>query len=132
MDKLEILAGAITYIEENLQSDIKTEDVAQACYCSKSSLEKIFRCINGISVREYLIRRRMMLAAKQMLANPGVSVLEVALDCGYSTNESFTRAFRSIWNCNPSEFREKSHSTELYPKRCLPDKNGGTAMSLSF
>ncbi len=128
VDKLEILAGAITYIEENLQSDIRTEDVAAACYCSKSTLEKMFRCVNNISVRDYLIRRRMMLAAKQIKANPEKNVLDIALECGYSTNESFSRAFRSIWNCNPSEFRESKHSAELYPKRCLPEQNGGTMM----
>lgn len=70
MDKLEILAGAITYIEENMQKDIRTEDVAKACYCSKSALEKMFRCMNNISVRDYLIRRRMMLAAKLIKAYP--------------------------------------------------------------
>ncbi|MBR4966328.1 MAG: helix-turn-helix transcriptional regulator, partial [Lachnospiraceae bacterium] len=117
VDKLEILAGAISYIEENLQLDIRTEDVAKACYCSKSTLEKMFRCINNISVRDYLIRRRMMFAAKMIKAQPERSVLDVALDCGYGTNESFSRAFKSIWNCNPSEFRESAHVAELYPKR---------------
>lgn len=128
VDKLEILAGAITYIEENLQHDIRTEDVANACYCSKSTLEKMFRCINNISVRDYLIRRRMMFAAKMIKAQPERSVLDVALDCGYGTNESFSRAFKSIWNCNPSEFRESVHVAELYPKRCIPEQNGGTMM----
>lgn len=128
MDKIEILAGAISYIEENLQLDIRTEDVAKACYCSKSTLEKMFRCINNISVRDYLIRRRMMFAAKMIKAQPERSVLDVALDCGYGTNESFSRAFKSIWNCNPSEFRESVHVAELYPKRCIPEQNGGTMM----
>ncbi len=128
VDKLEILAGAISYIEENLQSDIKTEDVAKACFCSKSTLEKMFRCINNISVHDYLIRRRMMLAAKLIKAQPERSVLEIALDCGYGTNESFSRAFKSIWNCNPSDFRESIHFAELYPRRCLPEQNGGTKM----
>lgn len=128
VDKIEILAGAISYIEENLQMDIRTEDVAKACYCSKSTLEKMFRCINNISVRDYLIRRRMMFAAKMIKAQPERSVLDVALDCGYGTNESFSRAFKSIWNCNPSEFRESVHVAELYPKRCIPEQNGGTMM----
>lgn len=128
MDKLEILAAALAYIEENLSSDIRTEDVAQACYCSKTSLENIFRCINGHSVREYMIRRRMMQAAKRMAANPEENLLEIALDCGYGTHESFSRAFKSVWNCNPSEFRMQNHKAELYPKRCHPDKNGGLLM----
>lgn len=59
MNQLEILSCSLEYIENHLESDIRTEDVARACYCSKSTLEKLFRCINNISVRDYLIRRRM-------------------------------------------------------------------------
>lgn len=129
MDKIEILANALAYIENNLQSDIHTEDVAAASYCSKSTLEKIFRCVNNISVRDYLIRRRMMLAAKTIISQPDISLMELALVCGYSTNESFSRAFRSIWNCNPSEFRENSRFTELYPRKYPPIQIGGTFMT---
>ncbi len=128
MDKIEILANALTYIEEKLRSDIRTEDVAMACYCSKSTLEKIFRCVNNISVRDYLIRRRMMLAARAIISQPETGLMEIALNFGYSTNESFSRAFKSVWNCNPSEFRSNSRFTELYPRRYPPVQRGGAWM----
>ena len=41
MNKIEILTTALEYIEANLSSEIKTEDVAGACYCSKAALEKL-------------------------------------------------------------------------------------------
>ena len=47
MNNMEILANAFSFIEDNLHNDIRTQDVAEACYCSKSVLEKIFKCING-------------------------------------------------------------------------------------
>ncbi|MCH5272307.1 MAG: helix-turn-helix domain-containing protein [Lachnospiraceae bacterium] len=126
MNKIEILADALEYIECHLSEDIKTEDVAAACYCSKASLEKMFRCINRISVREYLIRRRMMLAAKTIFSAPKENLLDVALACGYSTNESFSRAFKSVWNCNPSEFRLNTRYSELYPRIYPPMRKGDT------
>lgn len=43
MQHLEILAHALEYIECNIANPIKTEDIAMACYCSKTALEKIFR-----------------------------------------------------------------------------------------
>ena len=66
MKHIELLANALTFIENNLTNPIKTEDIATACYCSKSTLEKMFQCSNGISIRDYIIRRRMTLAAKTM------------------------------------------------------------------
>ena len=129
MKDLEILAEAFEYIEENLQHEIKTQDVADACYCSKSVLEKIFRCVNNIGVHEYVVKRRMMLAARFMEKSPQTSLLDIALACGYSTNESFSRAFKSVWNCNPSEFKCREHYPELFPRLYPPIQDGGTYMS---
>lgn len=130
MNNIEILANALEYIEQHLRDDIKTEDVAAACFCSKSALEKIFRYLNSVSVHEYLVRRRMMLAARQIFANPQCNLLDVALSCGYSTNESFTRAFKRVWNCNPSDFRGNSRFSELYPRRYPPIQDGGTYINM--
>lgn len=129
MKDLEILARAFEYIEENLQDEIKTQDVADACYCSKSVLEKIFRCVNNIGVHEYVVKRRMMLAAKFMEKSPETSLLDIAVACGYSTNESFSRAFKSVWNCNPSEFKGRERFSELFPRLYPPIQDGGTYMS---
>ncbi len=124
MNKIEILTMALEYIEANLSSEIKTEDVAGACYCSKAALEKLFRCLNHMSVHDYVIRRRMTLAARMMRQQPEVSVLDVALTYGYSTNESFSRAFKKVWDCNPSEFKENPRHFELFPRRYPPTMKG--------
>ena len=94
MGNMELLASALEYVETHLEEDVRTEDVAKACFCAKSTLEKLFRCVMNISVHDYMVRRRMMKAAKLLHGNPEVNVLSVALQFGYSTNESFTRAFR--------------------------------------
>lgn len=115
MQNIELLMAALEYIEIHLQDEIKTEDVAAACFCSKSTLEKLFRSVHQISVHEYLVRRRMMLAAKKISRNPKMSILDIALEYGYSTHESFARAFEQIWNCKPTEFRTKKFA-ELFPR----------------
>ncbi len=123
-EKVALLANAIGYIETRLNMELKTEDVARACYCSKSTLEKLFRHVNCLSVHEYVIRRRMSCAARMLRENPDVGILEIALHFGYSTNESFTRAFRQVWQCNPSEYRVKGQRAELFPKIAPPDEKG--------
>ena len=116
MESLELLARALEYMEEHLQEELRTEDVASACFCSKSTLEKLFRYVNHLSVREYLIRRRITLAARELWENPDSGIMDVALEYGYNSHEAFTRAFKQIWNCKPSEFRERHRCSELFPR----------------
>lgn len=128
MNNIEIFTNALEFIEENLQNEIKTQDVADACYCSKSAVEKIFRHVSRMSVHEYMIKRRMTIAGRMLAYGKDVNVLDIALACGYSTNESFTRAFKRVWNCNPSEFKTRSEVFELFPRLHPPIQNGGTYM----
>lgn len=120
MSKLELLAEALEYVEQNLQEDLHTEDIAAACYCSKSTIEKLFRQVNHISVRDYVIRRRMTKAARTLVERPDMSLLDVALSYGYSSNEAFTRVFCQTWNCLPSKYRENNRVLELFPRLSPP------------
>lgn len=124
MSNLELLANVLEYIEQHITEDIHTDDIASACYCSRSSLEKIFRFVYRISVRDYLIRRRMSKAAKALVEEPQLSILDIALNYGYSSNEAFSRAFRQVWNELPSEFRENKRTSELFP-RMMPSLEQG-------
>ena len=115
-NSLELLTTALSYLEDNLTEKITTDDVAKACYCSKSTLEKLFRCVSHISVHDYIIRRRMMKAAKMIYSHREISILDVAVLYGYTSNEAFTRAFKQVWNCTPSEFRVGTRYSELFPR----------------
>lgn len=128
VSSVDILNDAFEYIENKLQYDLKTEDVAAACFCSKSTLEKIFRYSCKLSVHDYMVRRRMMKAAKMIYEDQKISLLDVALNFGYSTNESFTRAFKKVWHQTPSEFRNKSRYSELFPRLYQPIDDGGAFM----
>lgn len=128
MQNIELLMTSLEYIEQHICEDIKTEDIAKECFCSKSTLEKLFRCVNHISVRDYIIRRRMTLAARRIAKQPEESILDIALDYGYSTHESFARAFKAVWNCKPSEFRNRKF-TDLFPRIELCMENGDEYMN---
>ncbi len=116
MQQIQILVRALDYIEGHLMEPIRTEEVAAACFCSKSSLEKVFKCLNSISVHDYVIRRKMTYAGRFLLEHRELTVLDVAVLLGYSGNEAFTRAFQSVWNDTPSQFRKKKKTTELFPR----------------
>ena len=127
MQHIELLVTVLEYIEMHLRDDMKTDDIASACFCSKSALEKLFRSVYHISVHGYIVRRRMMLAAKQLSMQPQRSILDIAIEYGYSTHESFARAFEQIWNCKPSAFRSAKY-TELFPRFIVPPTKGDDDM----
>ncbi len=80
MYNLGILVDSLSYIEQNICKPLKTEQICLACGCSKSALEKIFRNINGISVHDYVTRRKMMYAALDISRQAQRNLLDIALD----------------------------------------------------
>ena len=120
MANIELLVRTLSFIENNLNSDLQTEEIAKACYASKSSLEKNFKEATHFSVHDYMNRRKMMKAGKLLIQKPEMNILDVAVEYGFSSHEAFTRAFYSVWNCNPKEFRENYASRgripELFPQ----------------
>ncbi len=115
MENIQLLIEALAFIEDNLTESIRTETIADHLYCSKSTIEKLFRYINNISIRDYIIRRRMSKASREIVRNPERSLLDIGLEYGYGSHEAFTRAFYSVWQVSPSEFRKNPSAFELFP-----------------
>ncbi len=115
MENLILITKTLEYIEDNLTEDIRTGDIAKELHCSKSSVEKLFRFVTNMSIRDYMIRRRMSKAAKDIVTFPNASLLDVAFQYGYTSNEAFTRAFKNVWHVTPSEYRRKPVRFELFP-----------------
>ena len=128
MSQIEILVNALEYIENNLHNNLKTIDIATNCYCSRSALERIFKYMNSISIHDYITRRKMTKAAKELTRDKNNTLLDIALKYGYSSNESFTRAFKKTWHCNPSEYRKNPRYYELFPRLLCPLDQGGKIM----
>ncbi len=116
----EVLINALDYIEENIASDIMISAIADECFVSVSNLQKTFKYAFGVSVKEYILRRRFSCAAKDLVGSEE-SILDIALKYGYSNAESFTRGFRKVWDITPSEFRKTRHFTGHTPKFRIPD-----------
>lgn len=118
--KAEELLRALDYIEERLSGEIRIPEIAAYCYVSLSSLQKSFRYAFGISINDYILRRRFSCAAKDLL-NTDSGILDISLKYGYANAESFTRGFRKIWGINPSEYRRSRKFSGHTPRFALPD-----------
>ena len=81
-----------------------------------------------MSVRDYIVRRRMTKCARALCEEPERSILDIALQYGYGSNEAFTRAFHQVWNCSPSQFRKSQQPVELFPRLMCPLETGDDYM----
>lgn len=100
----EQIQAAIEYIESNISENLNCEEVAWDCNMSLRSFYNYFWCVTGFSYKQYLIKRRLSRALK-LLSEDKLQVIDIALESGYETHESFTRAFRKEFGVCPVDIR---------------------------
>jgi AraC family transcriptional regulator len=115
MDSLKSMNDALNYIEENLDNDIDLRKVARLAICSEYHFQRMFSFLAGISLSEYIRRRRLTMAAFE-LNNSNVRIIDIAIKYGYSSPDSFTRAFHNLHGITPSEARLNGQSLKAYPR----------------
>ena len=128
MEWLKKLSAAIDYIENNLDSDLSYEEAAQIACCSVFYFQRIFSYVAGISLSEYIRRRRMTQAAFE-LQRTDAKVIDVALKYGYTSPTSFNRAFQSVHNISPAAAKNMGSTLNAYPAiHFSVQVTGGNAM----
>ncbi|TFJ90648.1 AraC family transcriptional regulator [Lentibacillus salicampi] len=115
MDSLKTMNDALRYVEENLINDIDTREVAKRALCSEYHFKRMFSFLAGVTLSEYIRRRRLTLAAFE-LNNSDLKVIDVAMKYGYNSPDSFTRAFHILHGVTPSEARNNGHNIKAYPR----------------
>ncbi|WP_223594682.1 AraC family transcriptional regulator [Neobacillus bataviensis] len=129
MDLLKNMNEALQYIEENLTQDIDFKEVAKLAFCSEYHFKRMFSFLAGISLSEYIRRRRLTLAALE-LNNSNLRIIDVAIKYGYSSPDSFTRAFQSLHGVTPSEAKNTGQLLKAYPRMTFQlFIKGGTEMN---
>lgn len=115
MNVLESMNRTIAYIEEHLLEELHVPMIAAATGILESDLQKTFYALTGISIVEYIRRRRLSLAGYE-LQKGDQSVLDVALKYGYTSPDSFTRAFRQMHGITPSAVKKGGCLLKSYGK----------------
>lgn len=113
MNILACMNATIAYIEEHLQDELHMPVIAKAAGISERDMQQVFYALTGISVAEYVRRRRLSLAGYE-LQKGNKSVLDVALKYGYTSPDSFARAFRQLHGMLPSEARKGGRLLKSY------------------
>ena len=99
-----IVRRAADYVEINLSKPMTTEEIAQAAGEKKRNFVRRFFQETGMTVKEYLSKKRCSIAA-QMLINSESSVQEIAAYVGYLDNNYFSKVFRVNMGMSPQSYR---------------------------
>lgn len=114
MEWIERLNKAINYIEEHLTDEIDYDRLGQIACCSAYHFQRMFTYMAGITLSEYIRRRKMSLAAVD-LQGSNEKIIDIAEKYGYSSPTAFNRAFQNIHGVAPSTVKNKSVSVKSFP-----------------
>ncbi|MBZ9688743.1 AraC family transcriptional regulator [Clostridium estertheticum] len=114
MEWIERMTETVDYIEKHLVDEIMYDEVAKIACCSMHQFGRVFSYVVGISLSEYIRRRRLTLSALD-LQSSNAKVIDVAMKYGYNSPDAFTRAFFGMHGVTPKVARTlgvklKAHS----------------------
>ncbi|MEN8905988.1 MAG: AraC family transcriptional regulator [Clostridiales bacterium] len=113
MKWFEHMSQAIKYIEENLTDEIDYDEISKIACCSTYYFKRMFSYITGITLSDYIRRRRMSKAAFELLTSK-TKIIDIGLKYGYTSPTSFNRAFQSIHGIAPKKVRREGITLNLY------------------
>jgi AraC family transcriptional regulator len=106
MHAWEQIQKTVDFIEENLSEEIKIEMLAKIAGLSQFYFQRLFKRLVKKPVNEYIKLRRLAMAS-EALQDKNKRIIDVALDFGFSSHETFSRAFKGAYGITPTEFRAK-------------------------
>lgn len=114
MDYIEGLNLSIAYIEAYLPGEIDYERAARIAGMSRSTYQRFFLLIAGMTLDEYIRKRKLQYAVKE-LTDTNHRIIDIATKYGYNSAAAFSRAVRSFTGKAPSRIR-KEGSSICFPK----------------
>lgn len=146
MENKNLINKAIKFIQKNPRENLSLQSIAENAGFSLNYFDSVFKKHTGYSPVEYARVYKLTRSALE-LRRTERTVLDIALDFGYQSPESFSRAFKNFYSMTPAEYREKysdqpvtwhdlsgrvaiSHFEKLFPE--LKPSNTDAALDFLF
>ncbi len=113
MEWVERLNQSINYIEEHLTDEIDYEQLGRIACCSAYHYQRMFTYMAGVTLAEYIRKRKMSLAAVD-LQSGNKRIIEIAEKYGYRSPTAFNRAFQSFHGIAPSSVKDEGVSVKTF------------------
>jgi AraC family transcriptional regulator len=105
-DYVQSVCRVILYIEQNYNSDLTLDELSMIASFSKYHFHRIFKSIVGESMADYIRRVRLSSTTLQFKTNQKIT--QIAMNSGYETNASFSKAFKKHFGITPKEFAKNA------------------------
>ncbi|MBR6402358.1 MAG: helix-turn-helix domain-containing protein [Eubacterium sp.] len=99
----DIYSSILTYINTHLTEPILIDDLAREFYISKAHISHTFKKNSGISVHQYITKKRLALFREALIENGEIT--PTYLHCGFNDYSSFYRAFKNEYGISPNEYK---------------------------
>ncbi len=106
MDYFFIIWSVIAFVENRIQEKLNYAELEKAIGFSLAHIRDIFAKITGTSLSKYVLNRKIANAAFEILHSEQ-SILDIATKYGFTSHDTFTRAFKRITSLTPTEFRQR-------------------------
>lgn len=125
----------IFYISENPYHKHTLDELAKLSNFSKYHFHRVFFNYAGINVFTFIKLQKLKKASYQLAFRKNIKIIDIALEAGYETPESFSRIFKKIFSQTPSGFRKEPnwknwHQQYKYKKISL--KNNSSIQFIDF
>lgn len=115
MDSYKELNKLIEEIENNLKNKIDYQQLAKILGTSTYTMQRIFTFLTGITITEYIRKRRLSKAAEE-LRKTDHKIIDIAMQYHYDSPVSFSNAFKKMYGESPANFRKRKQRMIVYPK----------------
>lgn len=106
----------VEYIERNITAEINYESLASQMALSLYEFRRIFAFVVGCPLSEYVRKRRLSLAACDLMTNTDVAVQEISEKYGYSTLSAFSKAFSEYHGISPTVCQRGNHNISMFSR----------------
>ena len=117
------LEKALQYIDAHLGEKITVYEVADVACISIFHFQRLFSAYLGETVSQYILHRRLELAAQTIMNQEKLRLADLARKSGFETHSAFSRAFKKHFDVSPKEFRESPSSAKLSSDTARPFLN---------
>jgi AraC family transcriptional regulator len=100
------------FVDAKIEDELTLCDMAQAVELSTAHFSRMFRKSTGETPHQFLLRQRLE-RAKMMLRSADGRVMDVAVTCGFKSQQHFAQAFRRVCGVCPTEYRQEFLDDEM-------------------
>jgi AraC family transcriptional regulator len=107
------------FIFKNLTNDIPLKKLAEVANYSPFHFQKLFKLFIGESPKQYIMKLRIEASAHLIMVHAHRSIMEIAMDCGFSSPSVFSRSFKNHFGISPEEIRtaDPEKKSQIHKKR---------------